>query len=58
MVQMLQIDDRVKQFRFDFEEDAFAPLAADPRVQAELARLEQEESEARDAIVQYLVNRN
>ena len=45
-------------FRFDFEEDAFVPLAADPRVQAELVRLEQEEADARDAVVQYLANRN
>ena len=45
-------------FRFDFEEKALAPLAEDPRVQAELVRLEQEEAQAREDVRQYLARRN
>ena len=47
-----------KFFRWAFEEDAVALLAQDPRVQAELIRLEQEEAQAREAAIQYLADRN
>ncbi|MDX1509479.1 MAG: tetratricopeptide repeat protein, partial [Woeseiaceae bacterium] len=45
-------------FRFDFEEKALAPLAEDPRVQAELVRLEREEAQAREDVRRYLASRN
>ena len=45
-------------FRWDFKEAAFAELAEDPRVQAELIRLEQEEAQAREDVRRYFANRN
>ena len=46
-----------RNWRFLFAEQAMAEVAADPRVQVELIRLEQEEEQARIDLREYLANR-